>query len=770
MAPKAKNLMALFKKETPLSPAATPESKQSAPELTPDALPKRRKIAEDVAVKAGGSDVALASPTKPDVVVAIPSKVAAAMMTGNSDSGPMSMWSAANVKCVGADQNSLISTAYDPASRTADFPAGKPLGFSLFSNALVQIEELKGSGTGSKKASIVVLSNMFRTILFANPKDLIPAVYIISNKVAPDYELDSELGIGDGTIIKAMCEVFGRTEVHMKNSLISGECADLGEVALLSRQSQKMLMQPPKLTIAKVFAEMQSIAATFGKGGQNEKKDKIKKMLAASRDAEAKYIVRMLQAKLRIGIATPTVMQALACAFCLSPPAGVLGAEKAISEIRKTKPCLSFDQLDSRMAAMIAAVKQAYCECPNFDKVLGALLSGYDHTNLHTQCHICLGVPVKPMLAKPSKGLSEVAERLGGMKYTGEYKYDGERAQIHVVNRDKILIYSRNSENMTEKYPDVVKMVRDNLQDGVESCIIDSELVAFDQTTKKILPFQVLSTRAKKGVQVEDIKVNVCIYPFDCMLSNGKPLVTETLETRRNHLWKILREAEGHIIFAIWKNFEGLHEEEIQAFLDESIAASCEGLMLKTLTENATYEPSRRSLNWLKLKKDYMDGAIGDSIDVVPIGAYYGRGKRTGTYGAFLLAVYDQEAEEYQTVCKAGTGFSDEDLTTHFAFFKAHTLPQASGNYVVSDRMTPDVWLDTCQVWEIRAADLSVSPVHTSACGLRSDGKGIGLRFPRFVRIRDDKGVEDATSAEQILDMFESQACISKDKDDEDDY
>merc|ERR1712183_1224822 len=115
------------------------------------------------------------------------------------------------------------------------------------------------------------------------------------------------------------------------------------------------------------------------------------------------------------------------------------------------------------------------------------------------------------------------------------------------------------------------------------------------------------------------------------------------------------------------------NEEDIQTFLDESIAGSCEGLMLKTLTDNATYAPSRRSLNWLKLKKDYIDG-LGDSLDVVPIGAFYGKGKRTGAYGAFLLAVYDPEAEEFQTVCKAGTGFSDEDLATHYEFFKSRTL------------------------------------------------------------------------------------------------
>merc|ERR1719183_3325608 len=110
---------------------------------------------------------------------------------------------------------------------------------------------------------------------------------------------------------------------------------------------------------------------------------------------------------------------------------------------------------------MEAAVKQAYSELPNYDKLIAALLEGYNENTLSDVCHISLGIPVKPMLAKPSKGLGEVTERLSGKRFTGEWKYDGERAQIHVVSKDKVLVYSRNSENMTEKYPDVIQVVKD---------------------------------------------------------------------------------------------------------------------------------------------------------------------------------------------------------------------------------------------------------------------------------------------------------------------
>lgn len=746
MAPKKKTTAAdikasLLGKGKSEAPVTTPESKaatKTKPAVTPDApdVPaKRRKVEAE------------AEPEKPIVV---PVCAAGGIL---SDTGPMCLWTGA----AGPDPKALGSPAFHPALIVDQYPVGKPVGFELLSKVLSEIEGVKGSGAGSRKKSTILLTNMFRTILYCRPEDLIPAIYLLCNKVAPDYE-ESELGVGDALVIKAMCESFGKTAHAINHTINSGDAKDLGEVALMSRLAQKVLMLPPKLTTEKVFAEMKGIAHEKGKNSMNTKKDRMKKMLVASRGEEAKYIVRMLQAKLRVGIQIPTLLQAIAAAFVLTAPAR--GKTESVSDTRHVKGT-TLVQVEERMTSMESAVKQAYHEMPNFDLVVGALLQGRDGSNLAEVCHISLGVPVKPMLAKPAKGIREVAERLSGKTFTGEYKYDGERAQIHVVSKDKILVYSRNSENMTEKYPDVIKVIKESLADDVESCIIDSELVAYDQVSGRILPFQILSTRGRKNIDIDLIKVNVCVYPFDCMLLNGKPLVTQTLETRRAALWKILREIEGKVKFAVYRNFDDLKEEEVQAFLDESIAASCEGLMLKTLTDNATYTPSKRSLNWLKLKKDYLDG-VGDSIDVVPIGAYYGKGKRTGAFGAFLLAIYDHENEEYQTVCKAGTGFSDEDLQTHYKFYKEHSLQKPESNYNVSEKLAPDVWLEACQVWEIKAADLSISPVHTSAFGVKADGKGIGLRFPRFLRIRDDKNPEDSTGPDQIVEMFESQASVGK--------
>lgn len=215
------------------------------------------------------------------------------------------------------------------------------------------------------------------------------------------------------------------------------------------------------------------------------------------------------------------------------------------------------------------------------------------------------------------------------------------------------------------------------------------------------------------------------------------------------------------IRFAVSKDFQEDGEtNQIEEFLDEAIKAKCEGLMVKTLDINSDYEPSRRSLNWLKLKKDYLEG-LGDSFDLVPIGAYVGRGKRTGVYGAYLLACFDIDTEEFQSVCKIGTGFSDEDLTSLAEGLKKHIIPEKSSQYNVSDSLSCDVWFDAVQVWEIKAADLSKSSTHKGAIDKTGDtGRGIGLRFPRFERIRDDKKPEQATTSDQILEMYYAQDTV----------
>lgn len=163
--------------------------------------------------------------------------------------------------------------------------------------------------------------------------------------------------------------------------------------------------------------------------------------------------------------------------------------------------------------------------------------------------------------------------------------------------------------------------------------------------------------------------------------------------------------------------------------------------MVKTLTTNATYEPSKRSFNWLKLKKDYLDTEMGDSLDLVVVGADFGKGKRTGTYGAFLLACWNEDRERLETVCKVGTGFSDEVLKEVYEILNPLEVNNAPSNLKYKDKNV-DTWLQPQVVWEIKAADLSLSPIYQAAVGEVDPEKGIALRFPRYIRSRTDKRVE----------------------------
>lgn len=238
---------------------------------------------------------------------------------------------------------------------------------------------------------------------------------------------------------------------------------------------------------------------------------------------------------------------------------------------------------------------------------------------LEDNCTLQPGVPLKPMLAKPTKAITEVLDRFENQKFTCEYKYDGERAQIHYVAKDSLnqyqganaaatktagggiaAIFSRNSEDLSKKYPDILSRLGTWVKPETKSFVLDCETVAWSTTEKKVLPFQQLMTRKKKDVKEEDIKVQVCVFAFDLLFLNDEPVVKKSLRERRDLLHSAFVPVEGEFGFAV--SMDGQELDEIQNFLDDSVKASCEGLMVKMLDgAESGYEPSKRSRNWLKV-------------------------------------------------------------------------------------------------------------------------------------------------------------------------
>ena len=635
-----------------------------------------------------------------------------------------------------------------------------------------------------------ILTTLLRKVILKSPQDIYAILYLASNSVAPACQ-NVELGIGDSLLVKAIGEATGTNANMVREKYES--IGDLGSVAQSFKSKQKTLggfftvaatTGPNKnsLTADQVLTVFREIAETKGNQSQKWKVDKIKRLLVrATEAAETKYIIRGLQGKLRIGLAQSTVLISLAHALALTEP-----STRSDEVLKRTKGGDDQDEdeypeeakqfvdhsqsVEKRLEAAVAIIKKAYSEVPSFDALLDAALK-VPLQELHKFCNLSPGIPVEPMLAKPTKSIQEVLKRLNGQRFTCEYKYDGERAQVHMLPDGTTKVFSRNLLDTSEKYPEVPKFVKEACKEkNVTSFILDTEVVAYNNKTQQLVPFQILSTRKKTEESAESAKVQVIVEGFDLMYLNGKSLLRKTLAERRALLHEHFQAVPGKFQFATaLDHVENGDTTVIEEFLDNAVKGQCEGLMVKTLDANAMYEPSRRSLNWLKLKKDYLEG-LGDSVDLVPLGAYYGKGKRTGVYGAYLLACYDPDTEEFQSVCKIGTGFSDEDLKNLAASFKEHIVPAKTSQYNVTEQLSCDVWFDAVQVWEVKAADLSKSSAHRGAVGKTGEaGRGIGLRFPRFERVRDDKRPEEATTSDQILEMYYNQDAIVSGEDAMDD-
>ncbi|KAI6397483.1 hypothetical protein MCOR24_008996 [Pyricularia oryzae] len=666
----------------------------------------------------------------------------------------------------------LQPTTKDPYP---DWKPGEPVPYAALCTTFSLVEL-----TTKRLIIIEHCSRFLRQVLKLTPEDLLPTVLLMINKLAADYA-GIELGIGESLIMKAIGESTGRSLAIIKQD--QREIGDLGLVAVKSRSTQPTMFKPKPLTVRGVFAGLTNIATITGNGAQGRKVDVIKKLLSAadvnnagkvdiSKDkggpSEAKFIVRFLEGKLRLGLAERTVLPSLAQAV-IAHESSKKGTIPSTSDVEKAEQML----------------KTVYSELPSYEVIIPALLE-HGIMNLKDNCKLRPGIPLKPMLAKPTKAITEVLDRFENQTFTCEYKYDGERAQIHYVAKEAneelstalpgatkavgsglAAIFSRNSEDLSQKYPDILAKLDSWVKPETKSFVLDCETVAWDVQEKKVLPFQQLMTRKKKDVKIEDVKVKVCVFAFDLLYLNGEAVVEKSLRERRTLLESSFKPIEGEFAYATHMNGQEL--DEIQTFLDESVKASCEGLMVKMLdgTESG-YEPSKRSRNWLKIKKDYLSG-IGDSLDLVVLGAYYGKGKRTSVYGAFLLACYNPSSDKYETVCNIGTGFSEAVLEELHTQLKDTVIDRPKPFYSHSSggQHQPDVWFEPRFVWEVKTADLTLSPRYKAGCGEGVDPsgtKGISLRFPRFIKLRDDKKPDEATSSRQVAEMYRKQESVSKNK------
>jgi DNA ligase-1 len=424
-------------------------------------------------------------------------------------------------------QTTLSSNTKDPYP---DWKPGEPVPYAALCTTFSKIEMT------TKRLEILAHCSLFlRQVLRLTPTDMLPTVMLMVNKLAADYA-GIELGIGESLIMKAVAESTGRTLQQIKSD--QQEIGDLGLVAAKSRSKQPTMFKPKALTVEGVRKGLMGIATVEGQGAQGRKVDGIKKLLSAA-DAhnsgkhidiekdkggpsEAKFIVRTLEGKLRLGLAEKTVVVAVAQAMIFHE----------MSQEGKTPSTTDLAKAESML-------KTVYSELPSYEVIIPAMIE-HGIMKLRENSRLQPGVPLKPMLAKPTKSITEVLDRFEGKDFTCEYKYDGERAQIHFVSHDADIelataapaagksdrgvsnIFSRNSEDLSKKYPDILAKLPTWVKQGTKSFVLDCETVAWDMVEKKVLPFQQLMTRKRKDVKVEDVKVKVCVFAFDILYLNGE--------------------------------------------------------------------------------------------------------------------------------------------------------------------------------------------------------------------------------------------------------
>jgi len=649
---------------------------------------------------------------------------------------------------------------YNPY-RDAPFKEGEDVPFSFIADCFEEVSNI--SGVNSKEKIVDAICNMFRTILYFNPEQLVLAYYFCIMKICPDYIKDKELGIGSSTLFKAISKATGRSERKLRQDMQAA--GDLGKVAAQSKNSQSSLpnffvkkegQTAKSLTIKSVIETFRRIAKLRGNNSNIEKERQLTKLILDAKELEVKYLIRFTEEIFHIGASVLTMQCGLFKAFLIKNNVD----EKNMKP--RTKSWSSYiSNYEAKMKRYDEIVTRAINEYPDFDKLIeGLIKAGPNVESILEFCKITVGIPVNPMLAQPTAGIDIVMKRLQHTKFTCEFKYDGLRGQIHYKN-GRFTIFSRNQIDMTEAYPDVIEVFQEVVERSqVTSFIMDSEIVAFNHETQKILPFQRLSMRGRKNVDQNQIEVQVCVFAFDLMLLNDEPLLNKNFRERRNVLRQTFLELDNKFRHANNKDVDTV--DDVKGFLEESIKEGAEGLMVKTLDGDAIYEPGVRSWHWLKLKKDYLEDGSADTFDLVPIGAYWGNGKRTGSFGGFLLACYNSDRERYETFCVCGRGFTDEELEKYNVYFRENALPQCPSNYFVGN-IGANLWLKPTVVWEVKGSDVQLSPVYTAGIGEVDLNRGLGLRFPRVIKIREDKDPTDATDSTQIAAWYKNQAAVMND-------
>jgi DNA ligase 1 len=693
---------------------------------------------------------------------------------------------------------------YIPELRKHWAKEGGDASYALLTRCFVLV-----NSTQSRIKIVDTLVNCLRLLIEADPESLLPAVWLTTNSISPPY-ISLELGLGGSAISKALKKVCGLDGPGLKS--LYDKHGDAGDVAFEAKKRQSFTLRRPKpLSIKGVYQLLVKIANSKGTGSVEQKQRFVERLVQDARGAEeSRYIVRTLCQHLRIGAVKTTMLIALARAFILSRPSDATFPLQDIAELSRLKK----EELTQMWLRAEEVVKGCFARRPNYNDLVPMLLEVGISDELKVRCGLALHIPLRPMLGSITRDLSEMLTKLQGRDFSCEYKYDGQRAQVHCDENGKVSIFSRHLEVMTDKYPDLVALVPEIRGDGVSSFILEGEVVAVDQSSGDLKTFQTLTNRARKDVDIHTIQVEVCLFSFDLMFLNGQSLLDRPFRERRGLLRSMFIEKQHRFTWVKSLDATSADSETVLEFFKSATDLKCEGIMVKVLdnlpnpdllvSDDAadesptpvavtprktkksgvkktqaekeeekekgarrkallsTYEPDKRLDSWLKVKKDYAISA--DTIDLIPVAGWHGQGRKAKWWSPILLACRDPVSGSLQVVTKCISGFTDKFYQANKEKYSGdgentHTTKPSYIEYGGH----PDVWFEPQEVWEMAFADITLSPTYTAAIGLVNEDRGLSMRFPRFLKVREDKSIDEASTSDFLAGLYRKQEARVKD-------
>jgi DNA ligase-1 len=571
-----------------------------------------------------------------------------------------------------------------------------------FSQLAVYFEKIEA--TSSRLKITQQLADLFGRL---NEEEIDKTIYLFQGRLGPLFE-KIDFGMAERLIIKAACSALSIERRFFENKF--HQIGDLGKT-IEEFKKQFPSLEKTDFSITEIYQHLLRLATAAGTGSQELKLNILADLIRRLDPLSARYLVRIPLGVMRMGFSDMTVLDALSW---------LIKGDKSLR----------------------AQIQAAYHVRPDLGFIAKTLKkSGITGLKKITPK---IFTPIIMMRAERLSSGEEIIKKIGHCLI--EPKYDGFRLQIHYQDK-KVRLYSRSLEDVTYMYPDIVFSVEKEIK--AKEIIFEGEAIGYNQKTNKFLPFQETVQRKRKfDIEEKAKEVPLKLFVFELLYLNGESYLNQHYLARRKKLETIIKSdkniKDNNILLAPTELVTDA--QKINTLFSKAVDQGLEGIVAKKI--NGIYQPGARGWNWIKFKKSYAS-KINDTIDCLIMGYDLGKGKRTGFgIGAFLVGVYDEKNDRFVTVAKIGTGLTDEEwkqLKVQSVKLKVKNKPN---NYFVDKMMECDVWLEPAIVVEIRADEISKSPVHTA---------GLALRFPRLERFRQDKKPEETTTLKEIKEIFNHQ-------------